>query len=91
MCSLYFPCLQGNQLKTQTESVRHTLCSPEGQGHLEHGRRHSAPDEILYAYALRRSESQLRHDIPTFQVFPPIRATGPQDRHGIAGGYPSRH
>ena len=91
MCSLNFPCLQGNQLKTKTKAVRHTPSPPEGQGHLEHGRRYSAPDEILYVYALRCSESQLRHDIPTFRVFPPIRAPGPQGRHVIAGGYPSRH
>ena len=57
MCSLNFPCLQGNQLKTKTKSVRHTPTSPGGQGHLEHGRRHSAPDETLYVRALRRSES----------------------------------
>ena len=91
MCSLNIPCLQGNQLKTQTKSVRYTPCSLGGQGDLEHGRRYRVPGEILYVYALRRSESQLRHDIPTFRVFPQIRATGPQDRYAIAGGYPSRH
>ena len=91
MCSLNFPCLQGNQLKTKTESIRHTPISPEGQGHLEHGRRHSALDEILCVCALRCSESQLRHDISIFRVFSPICVPGPQDRYEIAGGYPSRH
>jgi hypothetical protein len=73
------------------QMIRHTLSSPEGQGHLEHGRRHSEPAEILYVCALPHSESQLRRGIPTFRVLPPVRATGRRGRYETAGGYLSRH
>ena len=87
MCSLNSPSLQDGQLKPKPKGAAYsTPCSPQGQGHLELGRRHSEPGKILHVCALRRFESQLRRDIPTFRVFLAMRPTCPQGRYGLAGG-----